>query len=117
MEQFVLQNNESFGLEDDFEEVDLKQIVERDFDEKLAECILFTSSACNSVWFIPPLQDLLFMEKKYWHEKCEEERINVPGTVNEFNWTYRMPISIDELLKDTKLINKLSENSKNRGGK
>ena len=77
---------------------------------------LFASSSCNSVWFIPPLQDFLFMEKKYWHEKCEEERINVPGTVNEFNWTYRMPISIDELLKDTKLIEKITAISKNRGG-
>lgn len=116
VEQFVLQNNESFGLEDDFEDEELKQIIERDFDEKLAECILFASSSCNSVWFIPPLQDFLFMEKKYWHEKCEEERINVPGTVNEFNWTYRMPISIDELLKDNKLIEKITAISKNRGG-
>jgi 4-alpha-glucanotransferase len=111
-----LQNNESFGLEDEYDTEDLKQIIERDFDEKLAECILFASSSCNSVWFIPPLQDLLFMQKKYWHEKCEEERINVPGTVNEFNWTYRMPISIDELLKDTKLIEKITAISKNRGG-
>lgn len=44
-----------------------------------------------------PLQDLLALEDKL-HGKAADERINVPGTVTDFNWTYRMPLSLEELL-------------------
>ena len=39
----------------------------------------------------------------------DEERINVPGSVNDFNWTYRLPVSVEELAKDKALIEKIKE--------
>jgi len=37
-----------------------------------------------------PFQDLL----------GAREQVNVPGTVNERNWTYRMPMSVEALCAD-----------------
>lgn len=49
-----------------------------------------------------PLQDLLALDESL-HGDAKEERINVPGTVSEFNWTYRMPLSLEELLSRSEL--------------
>ena len=50
------------------------------------------------------MQDYLFLNQKYYKERQDDERINVPGSVNSFNWTYRIPVSVAELEKDTTLI-------------
>ena len=47
------------------------------------------------------------MEKKYWLADSNAERINVPGSVNDFNWTYRMPVSVETLAEDNDLIEKI----------
>ena len=52
------------------------------------------------------------MDKALWLEKAEDERINVPGTVTQFNWTYRMPCSLEELCKNEELINKIKKISR-----
>ncbi|MFZ5631001.1 MAG: 4-alpha-glucanotransferase [Spirochaetota bacterium] len=44
-----------------------------------------------------PLQDLLALDGAL-HGDAREERINVPGTVSDFNWTYRMPLPLEALL-------------------
>ena len=77
------------------------------FSGKIAELCLKATSACKSALFINPLQDYLFMEDKYFLENPDDERINVPGSVNNFNWTYRLPVSIEDLSKDTDLIQKI----------
>ena len=64
-------------------------------------------AVANSVWIINPLQDFMAMEKKYWLADSNAERVNVPGSVNDFNWTYRMPVTVEELEKDDVLIGKI----------
>ena len=71
--------------------------------------LLSACKASKSTWFIPPLQDLLYINKKYWKENVEDERINVPGSVNPFNWTYRIPARLEELLADKELCKKIKE--------
>ncbi|MCQ2573917.1 MAG: 4-alpha-glucanotransferase [Treponema sp.] len=69
-------------------------------------------SACkkaSSLWFIPPLQDLLYINKEYWKEKAEDERINIPGSVNKFNWTYRIPVTLEDLISDKNLCKQINE--------
>ena len=34
-------------------------------------------------------------------KNADDERINVPGSVNKFNWTYRIPASIEDLINST----------------
>jgi 4-alpha-glucanotransferase len=43
------------------------------------------------------LQDFLDLDEGLWAADPRADRINVPGTVNETNWTWRMPLSLAEL--------------------
>jgi len=80
---------------------------EEEFTPEIAEKILKDGATSASMWYVNPLQDYLYMNKKYWLENADDERINVPGSVNSFNWTYRIPCSIEELNKDEELQNKI----------
>ena len=71
--------------------------------------LLKTCKTAESIWFIPPLQDLLYIEEKYWLPTAQEERINVPGTVNTFNWTYRIPATLEELIENEELCKKIRD--------
>lgn len=83
------------------------ELAKQPFEPDTAEKILKACSRTNSKWLINPLQDFLYMNKEYWLEKAEDERINIPGTVSMFNWTYRLPVDIETLSKDDVLINKI----------
>ena len=80
---------------------------DEEFSESTALFCLKTSARTKSSWFINPLQDYLFLQQKYYLQNPDDERINVPGSVNDFNWTYRLPVSIEELSKDKDLIEKI----------
>lgn len=82
---------------------------DEEFSEATAQFCLKTSALTKSGWFINPLQDYLFLRQKYFMQNPDEERINVPGSVNDFNWTYRLPVSVEELAKDKALIEKIKE--------
>ena len=80
-----------------------------DFSPKAAAFVLEKSAQTAGAWFINPLQDWLYVEKKYWHKEEKNERVNIPGTVSAFNWTYRMNTTLEVLLADTKIIEKIRE--------
>ena len=91
------------------EEIEKKAeaVAKAEFSPELAEKLLKASATSASQWFIPPLQDFLYMDKSLWLDKASDERINVPGTVTEFNWTYRLPCTLEDLIKNTALIEKI----------
>jgi 4-alpha-glucanotransferase len=60
------------------------------FDEGVRDGLLELLYASRSDLLLLPFQDLL----------GHRERVNVPGTVNDQNWTYRMPTTISRLLAD-----------------
>ena len=93
-----------------------------EFSPEAAEFILESAAKTASEWFINPLQDYLYLDKDLYSENPDDERINTPGTVNEKNWTFRMPIYIEDLMKKEELLKKIcliSEMHKtdNNGGK
>ncbi|MGP1459164.1 MAG: 4-alpha-glucanotransferase [Treponema sp.] len=77
------------------------------FSPEIAESYLKTVAQSASVWCIHPLQDYLAMERAYWLSDPDNERVNIPGSVSEFNWTYRMPVSVAELSANQTLIQKI----------
>ncbi len=106
---FIQANPQAFGLSNqngDFY-AQASEIAGKSFTPELAEVVIKLSASSASMWFIPPLQDLLYLDKDLWLEKAEDERINVPGTVTAFNWTYRMPCTIEALADNAQLINKI----------
>jgi 4-alpha-glucanotransferase len=74
-----------------------------------AKIILQKTTVAMSRIRVFQIQDLLHLSHKYYAPDPASERINVPGTVNEFNWTYRLPASIGELAKDDELIHAIQE--------
>ena len=74
-----------------------------------AKIILKHAAAAASRFRIFQIQDLLHLSKKWYAKDPASERINVPGTSNEFNWTYRLPAPISEIAKDSELIHGVRE--------
>jgi len=67
------------------------------FDDNTRDRLLGVLYAAPSTLALIPFQDLM----------GARERINVPGTVDPANWTYRLPVTIDQLLGDDGTIDRL----------
>ena len=78
-----------------------------DFTEKTALSILQAAARCKSLWVIHPIQDFLYLQKKHWLPNPQDERVNVPGQVSDFNWTYRMSASVEDLSADKELCERI----------
>lgn len=87
-----------------------------DFTPEIAEKILSATASSASFWCIHPLQDFLYLDINYWLVDPKDERINVPGEVSDFNWTYRMPCLVEELSNNNKLIAKIKQIAKKHDG-
>ena len=74
-----------------------------------ARIILTKIASATSRFRVFQIQDILHLSKRWYAADPASERINVPGTMNEFNWTYRLPVNISELGKDEDLIRAASE--------
>ncbi|MDR2096694.1 MAG: 4-alpha-glucanotransferase [Treponema sp.] len=83
----------------------------RVYNPGTAKIILQKTAAASSRFKVFPIQDLLHLSntREWWAEDPASERINVPGTNNEFNWTYRLPVPIKEIEKDGDLIKAVQE--------
>jgi len=74
-----------------------------------ARIILSKVAASASRFRIFQIQDLMHLSNRWYAADPASERINVPGAVNDFNWTYRLPAEISEIMKDEDLIRSVSE--------
>ena len=74
---------------------------------ELCEQILRNHLHSPAMLTIIPLQDWLSMEETLRRENEEEERINIPANPRH-NWNYRMHITLEELLSNTKFNDKLT---------
>jgi 4-alpha-glucanotransferase len=72
-------------------------------DPGTAAFVLKKAAAGSSRLFIPALQDLLALTDAFKPADCREERVNVPGSDDAKNWSYRMPCRIGDLAADHKL--------------
>ncbi|MCL2271688.1 MAG: 4-alpha-glucanotransferase [Treponema sp.] len=77
-----------------------------------AKIILSKAASARSRFRVFQIQDLLHLSNKWYTKDPAQERINVPGSVNDFNWTYRLPAEIDEIAKDKDLITAVRELSR-----
>ncbi len=70
------------------------------YEEKLSSeqqlAILRMSHQSHSIFHINLLQEYLTLFPEFSWESPEEEKINIPGTFNGHNWTYRFRPAIEE---------------------
>jgi 4-alpha-glucanotransferase len=69
------------------------------FDEGVRDAVLDLIFRCGSDLTLIPFQDAL----------GTRERVNVPGTVAESNWTYRMPMDVGALQADRATVTRLRD--------
>ncbi len=69
--------------------------------------ILRASHTSGSLFHINPLQEYLaLLEPMRWDNPLEE-RINIPGTVSPFNWSYKFRPSLEEIIESKELKSQL----------
>jgi len=69
-----------------------------------AKVILTKTASARSRFRVFQIQDLMHLSNNWYSANPTDERINVPGSVNDFNWTYRLPAFISEIAKDKELV-------------
>ena len=112
---FVRANPKFFGIEAEADknpenfELAVTTTASSPFSPKIAQALLEAASSSQSIWNISPLQDYLYLNQAYYLEDPSDERINIPGTVTKFNWTYRLPVCLEDLSKDQDLISKIAK--------
>jgi 4-alpha-glucanotransferase len=89
----------------------------RKYNPGSAKIILSKTACARSRFRVFQIQDILHLSAKWYSKDPAQERINVPGTSNEFNWTYRLPAQIEEIAKDKDLILAIRELSRIRPAK
>jgi 4-alpha-glucanotransferase len=67
-----------------------------DYDPKTARRIFEGLLGARSVLVMFQLQDFFALEKNLRAANAADERINVPGTVADTNWSYRMPFRLED---------------------
>jgi 4-alpha-glucanotransferase len=70
----------------------------RKFDDEIRDGFLRVLYQAGSNLCLLPFQDLL----------GHREQVNVPGSVNDRNWTYRMPMTVEALAADQATVDRLS---------
>ena len=86
-----------------------KEIKPGKYDSKTARTLLETIATSNSAFCIHPIQDFLGLVDEYLEENPDDERVNIPGSVTEFNWTYRLPTEIEKICKNTELTDEIKK--------
>lgn len=69
--------------------------------------LLRALAGARSRLYVLQLQDLLDIGEAYRSADPERDRVNVPGAVADFNWTWRMGPSIEDLNADAAWIDRL----------
>ncbi|MDR3304400.1 MAG: 4-alpha-glucanotransferase [Treponema sp.] len=79
------------------------------YNPGVAKIVLGRLAASASRFRVFQVQDLLHLSPRWYADDPASERINVPGSCNEFNWTYRLPATIEELAKDADFTRSVEE--------
>lgn len=53
------------------------------------------------------IQEYLMIEHKYHSLDLDQDRINIPGEINATNWTYFLPVTLENLSKDETWLHKI----------
>jgi len=83
-------------------------------DPDSAFVLLRAFAAASSRCVVYPLQDLLAASARHREANPADERINVPGTMGEGNWLYRMKPRVGELLADEAFASRMASLSASR---
>ncbi len=84
------------------------------YSPEAAAFAIRTLASSRSNLCVFQIQDLLALSGDFYGQSCDEERVNIPGSVSPFNWTYRLPQTIETIQKNTTLITAIQNSLKDR---
>ncbi|MBI9100698.1 MAG: 4-alpha-glucanotransferase, partial [Spirochaetaceae bacterium] len=76
--------------------------------EETVEFFIDSLLKSRSAICILQIQDFFALDNKVCDEDIHFERINIPGTVQEANWSYRISLQVEDLLNNKNLSKKIS---------
>jgi 4-alpha-glucanotransferase len=79
------------------------------YNPHTAKIILAKIAGAASQFRVFQMQDLFHLSSRWYAPNPAWERINVPGTIDDFNWTYRLPAPIQEIGGDQNLVRAVRE--------
>lgn len=82
-------------------------------DEKTAATLLSVLFQGNSALCILAIQDLFLLDQELPANDPASERINVPGTMNDSNWCYRIEHFLEDLIRNSKFIDAIKRIQEN----
>ncbi|MBN1696791.1 MAG: 4-alpha-glucanotransferase [Spirochaetales bacterium] len=85
------------------EHIKLKTAETDEYTPAIAEAIIKNNLRANSIFCIFQIQDILSLFNELRVISPEDERVNVPGTVTERNWSYRIYSTLEFLINYDKL--------------
>jgi 4-alpha-glucanotransferase len=74
-----------------------------DFSPAVAQTVYEALAAVRSAILLFQIQDLFDLDSDLRRQSAAADRVNVPGTVAESNWSYRWPVPVEELSSATEL--------------
>ncbi len=85
-----------------------------DYSVELSEYIVSHLLSTKSILCIFQIQEIFFLASEFRISNPEDERINVPGTISDLNWTYRMYTTLEFLENYEKFYKFLDSLIRNR---
>lgn len=76
----------------------LKKFAYRPFDKEIRLLYLFDSHHSGTLFHVNLLNEYLALYPELVHDSTYEERINIPGTLPDQNWRYRLRLPLEETL-------------------
>lgn len=74
-----------------------------EFSPAVAQTIYEALAPVQSAILLFQIQDLFDLDSDLRRQSASADRVNVPGTVAESNWSYRWPVPVEELSSATEL--------------
>ena len=82
---------------------ELQPIPDR-LDARATLTVLRALAKAPSMLYVVPMQDVLDTSSRFMSDDTRADRINVPGSVDRFNWTWRMHPALEEVMADSSLM-------------
>lgn len=87
------------------------------YDAAVARKVLEKIMECNSGICVLQIQELFACHEPYRVREAADERINIPGTIQPSNWSYRLPMTLEEIGADQRFARLVSDLTKSRRSK
>ncbi|MFO8063383.1 MAG: 4-alpha-glucanotransferase [Spirochaetia bacterium] len=96
------------GIDEFWEQMGFEGERPAELTPEVAERVIARILQTNSAICMFQIQDFFALSDDLRASDPGDERINVPGTTAETNWSYRLPVNIEQLIDDTALNARIS---------